>query len=120
MKAQKINSSGPEITSTSSVTLGDPVWIGVKSTDSALGTNFYLSDCTATNGEEKQVETSPGSGTYEDNDDYKELELVKGGCMSKLADSMSADIDAGTGTEGTWQYLSFNQFAFADSSQSKF
>ena len=117
MKAQEGNSSGPEITSTSSITLGETVWIGVKSTDSALGTNFYLSDCTATNGQPKQVETSPGD--YEDNDDYKFLPLVKGGCMSKLAGSLSTDIAARTGTEGDAQFLEFNQFAFADESQSK-
>lgn len=114
MKAQKINSSGSLITSTSSVTLGDPVWIGVKSTDTALGTNFYLSDCTATNGEDK----FEADGTTS-NPTYKELPLVKGGCMSKLDASLSTDIAAATGTEGDAQYLSFNQFAFADSSQSK-
>ena len=103
MKTRKINSSGSLITSTSSVTLGEKVWIGVKSTDTALGTNFYLSDCTATNG---------AAAT-------KSIQLVDGGCMSKLAGTLNTDIAAATGEEGDYQFLEFNQFAFADSSQSK-
>ena len=116
MKAQEINSSGSLITSTSSVTLGDPVFISVESTDAALGTNFYLSDCTATNGEDKFQADGTTSNTA-----YKYVELVKGGCISTgaLAGSLSTDISATTGTEGNAQYLAFKQFAFADSSQSK-
>ena len=105
MKTRKINSSGSLITSTSSVTLGETVWIGVESTDTALGTNFYLSDCTATNGK--------------GGPDYKSIQLVKGGCMSKLDGTLTTAIDAATGEEGDYQFLTFKQFAFADSSQSK-
>merc|ERR1712176_1319924 len=49
MTTKKTDENGTPITSSTSVTLGEKVWIGVTSTDAALGTNFYLSDCTASN-----------------------------------------------------------------------
>ena len=103
MSTKKTDKDGTDITSSTPVTLGETVWIGVTSTDAALGTNFYLSDCTATNG---------AAAT-------KSIQLVDGGCMSKLAGTLNTDIAAATGEEGDYQFLEFNQFAFADSSQSK-
>ena len=107
MKTQKTDASGDEITSSTPVTLGQQVYIGVTSTD--FGTNFYLSDCTATNGEAK----TDSSGNT--NSNYKELKLVKGGCMFKLSDSLTTAIAPAM----NGQSLVFNQFAFVDSSQSK-
>ena len=115
MTTKKTDANGADITSSTRVTLGETVWIGVTSTDAALGTNFYLSDCTATNGE---AETIPGPNAGDPattNPDYKYLQLVDGGCMSKLAGTLSTDI----GAVMSGQSLVFNQFAFADSSQSK-
>jgi len=103
MTTKKTDKDGAEITSASSVTLGEQVWIGVTSTDAALGTNFYLSDCLATNGIEDT-----------DDDAYKSLKLVKGGCMTALSTALTADISPAM--DG--QSLVFNQFAFADSTQS--
>ena len=113
MSTKKTDANGDDITSTSSVTLGEQVYIGVTTTDTAIGTSFYLSDCTATNGED---EFKPdGSGGTLANSAYKSLQLVKGGCMFKLSDQLTADIAPAM----SGQSLVFNQFAFADSSQSK-
>ena len=81
--------------------MGDAVSISVAATDSAI-TDFYLYDCTATNG--KAVGDT----------NYKSLALVRSGCMSDLG-TLDADIDASMSGKA----LTFNQFAFADASQSK-
>ena len=116
MTTKKTDANGADITSSTRVTLGETVWIGVTSTDPALGTNFYLSDCTATNGE---AETIPGPNAGDPattNPDYKYLQLVDGGCMSKLTPtSLLTEIDPVM----SGQSLVYKQFAFADSSQSK-
>ena len=111
MTARTIDANGVDITSLTPVTLGEKVWIGVTSTDAALGTNFYLSDCTATNGEDATIPGATANDPAVDNPDYKKLQLVDGGCirdvLTEIAPAMSG------------QSLVFNQFAFADSSQSK-
>merc|ERR1712168_1008993 len=93
------SSGGSAVTSSSTVTLGDAVSISVTATDSAI-TDFYLYDCTATNGK-------TGS-------DLKSLALVRKGCMVDL-DGLASDISATM----TGKVLSFNQFAFADASQTE-
>ena len=108
------DSSDTAIDADSSVTLGERITITATSTDTALGSNFYLSDCTATNGEDK----FEADGTTS-NSAYKELQLVKSGCMSNLTPK-GATLNAAISPEMTGQSLSFNQFAFADSTQSKF
>lgn len=90
-------SGGNAVTSSSTVTLGDAVSISVTASDSAI-TDFYLYDCTASNGK---------TGT-----DLKQLPLVKQGCMADLG-VLATDISATM----SGKVLNFNQFAFADSSQ---
>ena len=111
MSTKESDANGDDITSSTPVKLGETVWIGVTSTDAALGTNFYLSDCTATNGEDATVPGANAGDPATTNPDYKKLKLVDGGCMvdvlTEIAPAMSG------------QSLVFNQFAFADSSQSK-
>ena len=104
------DSSDTAIDAASSVTLGETVTITASTTDAAISSNFYLSDCTATNGED---ETTDGTTP---NPAYKKLQLVKSGCMSDLGATLNTAISPAM----TGQALSFNQFAFADSSQSKF
>ena len=115
MSTKKTDKDGDAITSSTSVTLGETVWIGVTSTDAALGTNFYLSDCTATNGEDATIPGANAGDPATTNPDYKKLQLVDGGCMSKLTTSLLSEIAPAM----SGQSLVFNQFAFADSSQSK-
>ena len=79
--------------------MGDAVSISVTASGSAI-TDFYLYDCTASNGK---------TGT-----DLKQLPLVKQGCMADLG-VLATDISATM----SGKVLNFNQFAFADSSQSK-
>ena len=108
---------GTTITSETDVILGETVQIEVKSTDDAIAWNdFYLSDCTASNG-------LPSS-----DDDYKSKKLVTGGCMNDLGNLAAAiaastsqvepdtnDADAFVGS-----ILQFNQFAFADENEGMF
>ena len=109
------DADGNTITDTTNVILGEKVTIDVSSTDPAIGSDdFYLSDCIASNGED---EFKPdGSGGTLANTAYKSQQLVKGGCIFKLSDALAADIQPAMGG----QSLVFNQFAFADSSQSEF
>ena len=84
-----------------SLILGDFVHIEVTTTDDIAITEFYLGDCTASNGL---------SGT-----DLKSLKLVTDGCMEYLGDTLNDNIAATmSGTE-----LRFKQFAFADDSEGK-
>ena len=59
--------------------------------------DFYLSDCTATNGK--------------DAPDYQSLVLIKDGCMVDLG-SLEQGIQAASPNPG--HYITFNQFGFAD------
>ena len=108
------DSSDTAITVDSSVTLGERITIAASTDVTALGTDFYLSDCTATNGEDE----FEADGTTS-NSAYKELQLVKSGCMFDLTPK-GATLNTDISPEMTGQSLKFNQFAFADSSQSKF
>ena len=115
MTTKETDANGDDITSSTSVTLGEKVWIGVTTTDAALGTNFYLSDCTATNGEDATIPGANAGDPATTNPDYKYLQLVDGGCMSKLTPtSLLTEIDPVM----SGQSLVYNHFAFADSSQS--
>ena len=99
----RINWSGTvRVTSVyGSLLLGEFVHIEVTTTDDIAITEFYLGDCTASNGL---------SGT-----DLKSLKLVTDGCMEYLGSNLDTDIAATmTGTE-----LRFKQFAFADESKGK-
>lgn len=87
-----------EESAASTVTLGEEVVIAV--TSSALGDNFYLSECKATNGQDEN-----------DEDAYKFQKLVKSGCMIKLTDELTAAIEPVM--DG--QSLRFKQFAFRGS-----
>jgi len=105
MEAKKNGEESPA----STVTLGEKVVISVTLDDdfsSLLNDNFYLSECLATNGENKESGQNPA---------YKEQLLVKKGCMIKLDDELEAAIEPVM--DG--QTLQFKQFAFRESSSFK-
>ena len=80
-----------------SLILGDFVHISVTTNDVGIKNNYYLGDCTASDG------------------DSKTLKLVTDGCMEYLGDALNDNIAATmSGTE-----LRFKQFAFADDSEGK-
>lgn len=97
MTSRSGSSTGSVITSTDSITLGTTVFISVTTTDQASGiTNFYLGDCTASDGASRS------------------LKIITDGCMENLDDpTLLAEIDP----ESSGQELKFNQFAFADANE---
>ena len=93
------------------VSLGERVTIEV--TSEALGENFYLFDCTATNTEDEKITTDKGES---DNPDFKSLQLVQGGCLQDIND-LETKINPKLEKNGNQRILSFNQFGFAVNSK---
>ena len=97
MTSRRDSSTGTEITSADSITLGTTVFISVATTDQASGiTNFYLGDCTASDGASKS------------------LKIITDGCMEDLD---NADLSTQINPQSSGQVLQFNQFAFADAAE---
>ena len=100
MTSRSGSSTGSVITSADSITLGTTVFISVATTEQASGiTNFYLGDCTASDGASKS------------------LKIITDGCMENLDNpTLLAEI----APESSGQVLQFNQFAFADENEGKY
>ena len=101
------DTTGQTITSGTAVSVGDEMRISVTASDTAI-LDFYLSECTATNGKDPSAS------------DYKFLNLIEDdGCMVDnsaiwpLPASQPASPNPG-------QYIDYRQFGFADNSGSKY
>ena len=89
------NKAGKEVNPGDPVPVGDSMQITVSSNDPAI-TDFFLSDCTASNGK-----TAP--------DVPRSLELIRKGCIAEYG---SLPIDVTSPNPG--QYIAYNQFGFVD------
>jgi len=101
------DTTGQTITPGTAVSVGDEMRISVTASDTAI-LDFYLSECTATNGKDPSAS------------DYKFLNLIEDdGCMVDnsaiwpLPASQPASPNPG-------QYIDYRQFGFADNSGSKY
>ena len=95
-----VTDNGIVVNSGDPVPVGDSMQITATSNDPAI-TNFFLSDCTASNG--KAAADS----------DYRSLEMIRNGCMVDLGNLETA-IAATSPNPG--QYIAYNQFGFIDGS----
>ena len=95
-----VTDNGNVVSSGDAVPVGDSMQITASTNDAAI-TDFFLSDCTASNGK------APADS------DYRSLEMIRNGCMVDLGNLETA-IAAASPNPG--QYIAFKQFGFADQS----
>ena len=92
-----VTDNGNVVSSGDAVPVGDSMQITASTNDAAI-TDFFLSDCTASNGK-----TAP--------DVPRSLDLIQDGCMVDLGNLETA-IAATSPNPG--QYIAYNQFGFVD------
>ena len=95
-----VTDNGQVVPSGDPVPVGDSMRITATSKDAAI-TDFFLSDCTASNG---KAAADP---------DYRSLEMIRNGCMVDLGNLETA-IAATSPNPG--QYIAYKQFGFVDGS----
>ena len=98
------DTTGQTITPGTAVSVGDEMRISVTASDTAI-LDFYLSECTATNGKDPSAS------------DYKSLKLIEDdGCMVDHSAIWPTNAPA---SPNPGQYIDYRQFGFADTSGSK-
>ena len=98
------DTTGQTITSGTAVSVGDEMRISVTASDTAI-LDFYLSECTATNGKDPSAS------------DYKSLKLIEDdGCMVDHSAIWPSNAPA---SPNPGQYIDYRQFGFASISGSK-